>query len=95
MLFRSLVSAVRGDGQPMVQGHRVNSFTDAEEREVGLAGVVPFMLESRLRELGAVFEGGDNWQAFALRDRQLITGQNPQSSEKVAEMLIDALGLKV
>lgn len=90
-----LVSAVRGDGQPMVQGHRVNSFTDAEEREVGLAGVVPFMLESRLRELGAVFEGGDNWQAFAIRDRQLITGQNPQSSEKVAEMLIDALGLKV
>lgn len=89
-----LVSAVRGDGLPMVHGKRVNSFTDAEEREVGLAGVVPFMLESRLRELGGVFEGADNWQAFAIRDGQLITGQNPHSSAKVAEMLIEALGIK-
>ena len=89
-----LVSAVGNDGQPMVRGKRVNSFTDAEEREVGLAGVVPFMLESRLRELGGVFEGADNWQAFAIRDGQLITGQNPQSSAKVAEMLIEALGIK-
>lgn len=89
-----LVSAIRSDGLPMVHGKRVNSFTDAEEREVGLAGVVPFMLESRLRELGGVFEGGDNWQAFAIRDGQLITGQNPQSSAKVAEMLIAALGIK-
>ncbi|MDM3891138.1 type 1 glutamine amidotransferase domain-containing protein [Pseudomonas juntendi] len=89
-----LVSAVRSDGLPMVHGKRVNSFTDAEEVEVGLAGVVPFMLETRLRELGGVFEGGDNWQPFAIRDGQLITGQNPQSSAKVAEILIEALGIK-
>jgi len=89
-----LVSALRRDGLPMVHGKRVNSFTDAEEVEVGLAGVVPFMLEARLRELGGVFEGGDNWQAFAIRDGQLITGQNPQSWAKVAEMLIEALGIK-
>ncbi|MGO0788582.1 type 1 glutamine amidotransferase domain-containing protein [Herbaspirillum seropedicae] len=89
-----LVSAVRADGKPMVQGLRVNSFTDAEEREVGLASVVPFLLESRLRELGGVFEGTDNWQVFAIRDGQLITGQNPQSSERVAEMLLEALELR-
>ncbi|MFX5752036.1 type 1 glutamine amidotransferase domain-containing protein, partial [Acinetobacter baumannii] len=77
---------MKADGKPMVAGKRVNSFTDAEEREVGLAEVVPFLLESRLRELGAVFEGTDNWQVFAIRDGQLITGQNPQSSERVAEM---------
>ncbi|MCO4856225.1 type 1 glutamine amidotransferase domain-containing protein [Herbaspirillum sp. WGmk3] len=88
-----LVSAVKADGKPMVAGKRVNSFTDAEEREVGLAEVVPFLLESRLRELGAVFEGTDNWQVFAIRDGQLITGQNPQSSERVAEMLLEALEL--
>lgn len=88
-----LVSAVRADGQPMVSGKRVNSFTDAEEREVGLAAVVPFLLESRLRELGGVFEGTDNWQVFAIRDGQLITGQNPQSSERVAEILLEALGI--
>ena len=86
-----LVSAVRSDGRPLVEGKRVNSFTDAEEREVGLATVVPFLLETRLRELGAVFEAADNWHPFAIQDSPLITGQNPQSSALVAQLLIKAL----
>jgi hypothetical protein len=49
------------------------------------------LLESRLRELGGRFEGTANWQPFAVRDGQLITGQNPQSSARVAEMLLEAL----
>jgi putative intracellular protease/amidase len=88
-----LVSALRADGRSIVEGKRINSFTDAEEDAVGLSGVVPFRLESRLRELGAVFEGAPNWQPFALRDGQFITGQNPQSSKLVAQHVVDALGL--
>jgi putative intracellular protease/amidase len=86
-----LVTAKRADGQPVVQGKRVNSFTDAEEAAVGLTDVVPFLLESRLRELGGRFEGAANWQPFAIRDGQLITGQNPQSSALVAKALLAAL----
>jgi putative intracellular protease/amidase len=86
-----LVSAKRADGRSIVDGLRVNSFTDAEEAEVGLTQVVPFALEQRLRELGARFEGAPNWQPFALRDGQLITGQNPQSSALVAQQLLQAL----
>jgi putative intracellular protease/amidase len=88
-----LVSARRPHGAPIVQGARINSFTDAEEAAVGLAGVVPFALESRLRELGAAFEGAPMWQAFVVRDGQFVTGQNPQSSALVAHAVIDALGL--
>ena len=88
-----LVTARRADGKPIVEGKRVNSFTDAEEDAVGLSSVVPFQLESRLRELGAVFEGAPNWQAFAVRDGQFITGQNPQSSKLVAQHVVEALGL--
>lgn len=87
-----LVGARRPDGQPIVAGLRVNSFTDAEERAVGLDGIVPFLLESRLRDLGARFDGGPAWQAYAVRDGQLVTGQNPQSSHLVAEQLLKALG---
>jgi putative intracellular protease/amidase len=87
-----LVSAKGPDGRPLVAGKRVNSFTDAEEAQAGLADAVPFLLESRLRELGAHFEGAPNWQPFALRDGQLITGQNPQSSAAVADLLLAALG---
>lgn len=89
----ALVTARRPDGKPVVQGRRINSFTDAEEAAVGLAQVVPFQLESRLRELGADFEGAPNWQAFAVRDGQFITGQNPQSSLLVAQHVAAALGL--
>jgi putative intracellular protease/amidase len=86
-----LVTAKRPDGQSIVKDLRVNSFTDAEEVAVGLEKVVPFMLETRLRELGGRFEGTGNWQAFAIRDGQLITGQNPQSSHLVAQELLKAL----
>ncbi|MEJ6006126.1 type 1 glutamine amidotransferase domain-containing protein [Paucibacter sp. AS339] len=88
-----LVTAKRPDGLSIVHGLRVNSFTDSEEIAVGLHEVVPFMLETRLRELGGKFEGAADWQAFALRDGQLITGQNPQSSDRVAALLLQALGV--
>ena len=88
-----LVTARRPDGEPVVKGKRINSFTDAEEDAVGLSAIVPFHLESRLRELGAHFEGADNWASFAIRDGQFITGQNPQSSALVAQHVLKALGL--
>jgi len=88
-----LVTAKRPDGQSIVKDLRVNAFTDAEEIEVGLDSVVPFMLEARLRELGCHFEGAANWTPFAIRDGQLITGQNPQSSGLVAQSLMSALGV--
>jgi putative intracellular protease/amidase len=90
-----LVTARRADGKSIVEGKRINSFTDAEEDEVGLSSVVPFKLESRLRELGAVFEGAPNWQPFVVSDGRFITGQNPQSSKLVAQHVVQALGLNV
>ena len=34
-----------------------------------------------------------DWQAFAVRDGNFVTGQNPQSSELVAKHVLAALGL--
>ncbi|WP_324134771.1 type 1 glutamine amidotransferase domain-containing protein [Bosea sp. (in: a-proteobacteria)] len=86
-----LVNAKRADGQPLVAGLRVNSFTDAEEAAVGLTDAMPFLLESRLKALGASFEGAANFTAKAVRDGRLITGQNPMSAEAVAGLLVEAL----
>jgi putative intracellular protease/amidase len=86
-----LVSAKRRDGQPVVEGKHVNSFTNAEEKAIGLAEVVPFLLETRLRELGGRFEGGPNWRPFVVRDGNLITGQNPMSAEPLARRVVEAL----
>lgn len=87
-----LVGAVLPDGIPLVRGKRVNSFTDAEEREVGLDEVVPYLLESRLRSLGAEFEGNaKSFGPYVVRDGRLITGQNPASAEKLGKLLIEAI----
>jgi putative intracellular protease/amidase len=86
-----LVSAKRGDGKSILFGKKVNAFTDAEETAAGLMSIVPFALESRIRELGGLFEGVANWQPHAVRDSNLITGQNPASSEKVAALVLEAL----
>jgi putative intracellular protease/amidase len=87
-----LVTALRPDGQPLVAGRRVTAFTNAEEDAVGLSDVVPFLLETRLRELGGVFHAGPDWQPHAVRDGRLITGQNPASSAAVADHVLQALG---
>jgi putative intracellular protease/amidase len=87
-----LVKATRQDGRPIVDGRRVSAFTNTEEEAVGLTKVVPFLLEDRLKELGGRFERGSDWQPFAIQDGNLITGQNPQSSELVARHVLTALG---
>ena len=85
-----LLQAKRPDGQALVKGLRVNSFTNAETEQIGLNGIEPFLLESRLRDLGALFENSDNFTSHAVRDGRLVTGQNPQSTTAIAKLLVEA-----
>lgn len=87
-----LVSAKTPEGRPIVSRRRVNSFTNEEESAAGLTEVVPFLLETRLRQLGAYFEKAENWASFAIQDGLLVTGQNPASSIRVAELMLRSLG---
>ncbi|OOY21125.1 glutamine amidotransferase [Thioclava sp. DLFJ5-1] len=80
------------NGDSIVKGRKVSAFTDSEERGVGLADAVPFLLETRLRELGAKFESTDDWQPHAVADGRLVTGQNPASSEAAAKEVLALLG---
>jgi putative intracellular protease/amidase len=86
-----LVKARQKDGRSIIDGRRVSCFTNTEEAAVGLTAVVPFLLEDRLKELGGRFERGSDWQPFAVVDGNLITGQNPQSSELVAGHVLSSL----
>jgi putative intracellular protease/amidase len=85
-----LVNVRDAAGQPIVAGRRVSSFTNSEEAAVGLADAVPFLLETRLAELGARVEKASDFQPYAIRDGQLVTGQNPASSAEVARLVLDA-----
>ena len=86
-----LLGVTLADGEPLVKGREVTGFTDSEERAVGLEEIVPYLLETRLRELGANYVKADDFEPHAVRDGRLVTGQNPASSRKVAELMIEAL----
>lgn len=87
-----LVGARLRDGTALVKGRQLTAFTDSEERAVELDRRMPFLLETRLRELGARFVPADNWQDHVVVDGKLVTGQNPQSSASAARAVIRLLG---
>lgn len=78
-------------GEPLTKGKRVTGFSNSEEDAVELTDVVPFLVEDRLRELGGQYEKVEDWMPHIVVDGLLITGQNPASSEGVANALLAAL----
>ena len=87
----ALTHAKYADGSAVVKGRKLTAFSNEEERAVQLDGLMPFLLEDQLRALGAEVQVKPNWQVHVVVDANLITGQNPQSSLKTAEALIQVL----
>jgi putative intracellular protease/amidase len=79
------------NGEPLVKGKKVTGFSNTEEDAVELTDIVPFLVEDMLKEKGGIFSKGEDWNPYALEDGLLITGQNPASSELVAELLLKKL----
>lgn len=90
----ALVNTKDKNGKYLIDGKKITGFCNSEEEAVQLTKVVPFALESKLKERGAIYEKGTDWSAFAINDGLILTGQNPQSSELVAEKLLDLLTKK-
>ncbi len=88
----ALLNARKSNGEPLVKGHKVTSFSNEEEEAMELTKVVPHSIETRMKELGGHYVKGESWSDFSVRDGLLITGQNPASSVSTAEELLKALG---
>ena len=82
-----LVDIRLADGSHLVKGKTVAAFTNEEEKAVGLANVVPFLLADKLRERGARHVPAANWTENVQVDGRLITGQNPQSAMALGRKL--------
>jgi putative intracellular protease/amidase len=87
-----LCNANAKDGAPLIKGKSVTGFSNTEEDAVQLTDVVPFLLEDELQVKGASYSKADDWNPHAITDGNLITGQNPQSSELVAKAVLKSLG---
>ncbi|KKR27626.1 MAG: hypothetical protein UT59_C0051G0007 [candidate division CPR2 bacterium GW2011_GWD1_39_7] len=79
----AFVGAKDKNGNFLVSGKRINSFTNAEEKATPHYQDMPFLLESKLIEQGAIFESSGLREPHLAVDERVITGQNPESIELV------------
>lgn len=91
----ALLDVVLSDGSRLIQGRTMTGFANVEE-DSGDAAVgqklMPFRIEDEARGVGANFVQAGLFKAFAVRDMNLITGQQQYSGGKVAELVVAALG---
>lgn len=87
----ALVDVIDTDGIHFVNGKKLTAFSNSEEDVAKLSDLVPFALETKLKEQGAVYEKGDDYTPYVVAEANLITGQNPQSSEPLAKKIINEL----
>lgn len=98
-----LAFARLSSGEPLVKGRTVTGFANVEEDfadqavwSMGLLPrdrhVMPWRIEDRLKALGANYVQAGLWRSFAVRDGNLITGQQNFSGEETARLVVAALG---
>ncbi len=87
----ALINVTLNDGSLLIANKRLAAFTNEEEADLGTTKVVPFLLQDKLTEQGAIVVKGNAWQENVVIEGRLITGQNPASAKKVAQSIIQQL----
>jgi putative intracellular protease/amidase len=91
----ALLDVKTSDGRYLIDGKTMTGFANVEE-DFGDAAVgqriMPYRIEDEARRRGANYVQAGLFKAFAVRDMNLITGQQQYSGKKVAELVIAALG---
>lgn len=85
----ALLSLTKSNGEPLVKGRGITAFTNREEERSGLDERPPFLLETKLVSLGALFTSGADFSSYVVVDENLITGQNPASAGETAIRLLE------
>jgi putative intracellular protease/amidase len=86
-----LLNIKLSNGKYLIEGKKINGFTNEEENAVKLTKVVPFLLEDKLKERGVIFEKSAPWQIHVVTDQRIVTGQNPQSAHEVGEAMLSLI----
>lgn len=86
-----LVNAQLSNGDYLVANKDIACFTNHEEEAVNKTDVVPFLLESKLKERGANVKPADDWQKNVVISERLVTGQNPASADGLGKAVLSLL----
>jgi putative intracellular protease/amidase len=98
-----LAFAKLSNGEYLVKGKTVTGFANVEEDFADNAvwnygmlprdkHLMPWRIEDRLKELGGNFVQAGLWRSYAIRDGNLITGQQNFSGAETAALIIETLG---
>ncbi len=87
----ALVNLKRENGKYLIDGVKVAGFTNKEEEIVKLTKEMPFLLEDKLKDRGAIFEAAKPWQEKVVADKRIVTGQNPASASQLGKVVVDLL----
>ncbi|HFI0149331.1 TPA: type 1 glutamine amidotransferase domain-containing protein [Streptococcus suis] len=78
-------------GQALIEGKAITGFTNQEEELNGTTDLVPFLTETALLEKGAKVEIGTAFTSVVRQDSRVLTGQNPQSTRALGQMVVSVL----
>lgn len=87
----ALLTVLDTKAQLWVKGKTLTAFSNSEEESAGMTNVLPFLLETKLLSLGAVYTSGTNYLKHVVSAGNVITGQNPASAEEVAKMALNLI----
>ncbi|MCL8000107.1 type 1 glutamine amidotransferase domain-containing protein [Brucella sp. 21LCYQ03] len=90
-----LLNVKLSNGESLIKGRKLTGFTAEEEISRKYDAIVPFELESALKNAGATFEEAPIFENKVVVDGRLITGQNPASAKAFAEAIVKALDSEV
>ena len=82
-----LINLRNTDGELLIANKQVTGYSRAEEIFYNTLLDIPFVLEDRLKEIGASYSCYGINQGYVQRDGRVITGQNPMSSQAVGEAI--------
>ncbi len=87
----SLLALKDSNGELLIKGKKLTGFSNTEEGSAGLTATVPFLLETKLISLGALYSKAENYMGHVVEDRNIITGQNSASSNGVVQKIFAVL----
>ncbi|NUQ87449.1 MAG: type 1 glutamine amidotransferase domain-containing protein [Glycomyces artemisiae] len=88
----ALLPATEPDGVNPFAAYRITGFTDREEHLGAFGDKAPWLLQTRLEQAGINFQAGEPFASHVEVDRNVVTGQNPQSSQTAADELLKLIG---
>jgi len=84
----ALIPVINKLEEPLMKGRQVTAYSNSEEQVSGMVSSLPFLLESKLIDLGAAYSKGPDFLSNMVIDGNIITGQNSASAKMVARKLL-------